>query len=128
MVDIDREVPGNTAEKNLAGANPDRLSQAHRLHLPGVNAAGRRAGPSGLRFRIHGIDDPHHNPADQQGSAHDVQALQMFADDLGQEKSRNCGGHKSNSGQAQRMSQSRRDRRSRLAGKSREIWRSGSRK
>ena len=107
MVDMERDVPGKTADKNLAGADPDRLAQAHGFHLPGVNAACGSTGAGGLRGAFMASTIHITMPPISREHAHDVQALQMLADDLGQKKRGNRGDHKGNRSQAERMSENR---------------------
>jgi len=66
MVDIEREVPGNRRE-NLACADPDRLAAVDIIHFPvWIGGAGSPPGPGCLsHLRLHRIDHPHDNAADQ---------------------------------------------------------------
>ena len=54
MVDMERLVPGKTADKDLAQADPDGLAEGHFFDV-------KRRGFSEVR-----IDDPHDDAADQQ--------------------------------------------------------------
>ena len=75
--------------------------------MPRVNS--RSGSPQSRRFRggIHLVHDPHHDSADQQSAAHDVQTLQMLADHLGEQKGGDRGHHKSHDDEAQRVRQER---------------------
>ena len=53
---------------------------------------------------FHGVDDPHHNAADEQRAAHDEEALQVLANNLRQKKCRNGGDDEGNNRQPKRMS------------------------
>ena len=57
----------------------------------------------GFGLGAHGIDDPHHNSADQQRPSDDHQCFEVLADDFGEQERRNGGDHEGNDGQAQGM-------------------------
>ncbi len=93
MVDIERDVPGKTADRIWHAPIQIGLAEAHVFHVPGVDAASGSALSGGFRLRVHRVDDPHDDAADQQRGAHDFQALQMLADDFGQQKRGNRRDH-----------------------------------
>ena len=54
---------------------------------------------------FHGIDDPHHDAADQQRRAHHIETFQILADHLSQQKGRQGGNDECDHHQTQRMGQ-----------------------
>ena len=71
MVDMEREVPGKTAERiwqaPIQIACPRLMASIFQVWMRLAGAPG----PAASDWRIHGVDDPHHDSADQQGPAHD---------------------------------------------------------
>src|SRR6202030_2835534 len=97
---------GEDGGEDLTEADPDCLRQAHVFHLPGVNAASGRAGTSFFRLGIQGVDQPHHDPADQQRPAHDHNIFQVLANHLGEQEGRNRCDYERNGGETKGMSES----------------------
>ncbi len=70
-----------------------------------MNPAADRRRPRCLPLRVHGVHNPHHDPANQQRASHDVQAFEVLPDYLRQQKRWHCRHHKRHAHQPQRVRQ-----------------------
>src|SRR5208282_738404 len=75
---------GENGGENLTGADPDGLAAVNVVHFPGMDGRTGHSRAGLFRGRFHGVDDPHDDAADQQGSAYYVEALEVLADHFGQ--------------------------------------------
>jgi len=81
---IETRSPGYTADRIWQAPNPDRLSKLISPFSRWDRAA-RRAGPHFFPGSFDRVDRPHHDAANQQGSAHHVEAFKILPNQLGHE-------------------------------------------
>ena len=103
IVDIDREVPGKTAERIWQAPIqmdwPSDMSSMCQVWMRLYGAPG----PAFSDVAFIASTNPHYDPADDQAHADDVEALEMLADNFRQQKSGERGDEESDDHEAERM-------------------------
>src|SRR5882762_7709663 len=106
MVDIERDVPGKTAERIWQAPIQTACSRfisslRHvRMRVPAS------VGPAFSAFAFM-ASTPHHDSTHQQGSAHDEKVFEVLTDHFGEQKGRNRGDHEGDDGKPQWMRERR---------------------